>query len=239
MSKLGLVTTRRLSRFWTKGILPIKNSLQSHMDSTSIHVTTDEKESWSEKEVFIATYGSVTYNEIDMAYKAGKSCFIKFQQVEPVSLVITLPLVYAGNNEYYFSAYVYANDCVYTAYVSSDGSTGSDIYTLPPVTNSEDNGKVLKVKNGYPKWVSIEPTTSSITLVASSWDSSAKTYSFETDYPTATYDIEIALDSIATSEQAEAFNGAQIVGSATSNIIKAYGEVPTVDIPIIIKVVTK
>lgn len=84
-----------------------------------------------------------------------------------------------------------------------------------------------------------KPTIASITLVASSWDSTSKTYSFETDYPVATYDIEISLDSTATAEQAEAFNGAQIVGSATSNVVKAYGDVPTVDIPIIIKVVTK
>ena len=76
-------------------------------------------------------------------------------------------------------------------------------------------------------------------LESSKWDSSTKTYSFETKYPKATYDIEIALNSTATSEQAEAFNGAQIAGSATSNIIKAYGYVPTVDIPIIIRVVTK
>lgn len=75
------------------------------------------------------------------------------------------------------------------------------------------------------------------TLLASGWSDGA--YSFETDYPVATYDLEIALDNTATSEQAEAFNGAQIVGSATSNIIKAYGIVPTVDIPVILKAVIK
>ena len=85
----------------------------------------------------------------------------------------------------------------------------------------------------------LKPTITTTTLLASNWDSSAKTYSFEADYPVATYDIEVALDSTATAEQAEAFNGAQIVGSATSNIIKAYGIVPTVDIPVILKVVTK
>lgn len=79
-------------------------------------------------------------------------------------------------------------------------------------------------------------TITTAVLLASGW---SDTYSFETDYPEATYDLEIALDSTATTAQAEAFNGAQIVGSATSNIIKAYGIVPTVDIPIILKVVTK
>lgn len=42
-----------------------------------------------------------------------------------------------------------------------------------------------------------------------------------------------------TTAQAEAFNGAQIVGSATSNVVKAYGIVPTVDIPVIVKAVRK
>lgn len=84
-----------------------------------------------------------------------------------------------------------------------------------------------------------KPTVSASTLLASSWDSTAKTYSFETNYPMATYDLEIALDSTATTAQAEAFNGSQITGSATSNTIKAYGIVPTVDIPIVLKVVRK
>ena len=80
-------------------------------------------------------------------------------------------------------------------------------------------------------------TITTATLLASGWSNG--TYSFETDYPKATYDLEIALNSTATTAQAEAFNGAQIVGSAASNTIKAYGDVPTVDIPVILKVVTK
>ena len=75
------------------------------------------------------------------------------------------------------------------------------------------------------------------TLSASGW--SDNTYSFEGDYPVATHDIEIALNGPATAEQAEAFNSAQIVGSATSNIVTAFGDIPTVDIPIIIKAVAK
>ena len=108
------------------------------------------------------------------------------------------------------------------------------------VTDTEKNVWSSKSDfSGEYKDLTNKPIVSATTLLASSWDSTSKTYSFDTDYPSATYDIEIALDSTATSEQAEAFNGAQIVGSATSNIIKAYGTVPTVDIPVVIKVVTK
>lgn len=63
-------------------------------------------------------------------------------------------------------------------------------------------------------------------------------YSFEAEYPVREYNIEISLDSTATLEQVEAFNKANIVGSATTNTIKAYGTVPNIDIPIIVKAVS-
>ena len=122
-----------------------------------------------------------------------------------------------------------------TAYIKNLIDYNGDI--IYPQTKAsavyDDNGDLLSNVMAH------KPTITTATLLASNWDSSAKTYSFESTYPNASYDIEISLDSTATSEQAEAFNGAQIVGSATSNIIKAYGDVPTVDIPIILKVVTK
>ena len=122
-----------------------------------------------------------------------------------------------------------------TAYIKNLLAYNGDI--IYPQTKAsavyDDNGDLLSNVMAH------KPTITTTTLLASNWDSTAKTYSFESTYPNASYDIEISLDSTATSEQAEAFNGAQIVGSATSNIIKAYGDVPTVDIPIILKVVTK
>ena len=75
------------------------------------------------------------------------------------------------------------------------------------------------------------------TLLASGWVDS--TYSFEATYPFASYDIEIQPASTATAEQVEAYGGAMIVGSIDSNVATAKGDVPTVDIPIIIKVVAK
>ena len=122
-----------------------------------------------------------------------------------------------------------------TAYIKNLIDYNGDI--IYPQTKAsavyDDDGNLLS------NVMARKPIITTTTLLASSWDSSAKTYSFESTYPNASYDIEVALDSTATAEQAEAFNGAQIVGSATSNIIKAYGDVPTVDIPVIIKVVTK
>lgn len=78
----------------------------------------------------------------------------------------------------------------------------------------------------------------SATMLAASWAGSE--YSFEAEYPFASYDLEIQPDGdTATVEQMEAFGGAMMAGSRTSNIVKALGDVPTVDIPIILKAVMK
>lgn len=75
------------------------------------------------------------------------------------------------------------------------------------------------------------------TLFASSW--SENVYSFESTYPNDSYDVEIALDSNASPEQVAAFNSGVFIGSASENIITASGDVPSIDIPVIVKVVPK
>lgn len=200
-------------------------------DSTHRFVTDTEKSVWSEKEVFIATYGVTTNAEIEAAYQSGKAGFCKKGSYLFV-LVSRL-----DENTHVFSSVDTASSSIA---VCSSNTWSVDYTDLPPKIGDTDIGKVLSVdKYGSPIWKDIKPTITTVSLLASNWDSSAKTYSLESEYPNANYDIEVALDSTATSEQAEAFNGAQIVGSATSNTIKAYGDVPIVDIPIILKVVTK
>lgn len=75
------------------------------------------------------------------------------------------------------------------------------------------------------------------TMLAASWMGS--TYSFEEAYPHAQYDIEVSVAPTATVEQFEAFGEAMICGSATENVATALNGAPTVDIPIIVKVVAK
>ena len=65
------------------------------------------------------------------------------------------------------------------------------------------------------------------------------TYSFEDTYPSTAYDISIEVSPAATAEQFEAFGGAMICGSAEANIATALGSKPSMDVPIIIKVVAK
>lgn len=75
------------------------------------------------------------------------------------------------------------------------------------------------------------------TLAVANW--SNKTYSFETAYPNSQYDITVSVAPTATTTEYDAFSNAKICGDATQNIIKAIGTVPTIAIPVIIKVVSK
>ena len=81
------------------------------------------------------------------------------------------------------------------------------------------------------------PTFSQYTILTSGWSSGV--YSFESDFPSATYDIEIELDSTATESQVEAWSGAKPTAVFGTNTMKALGDVPTVDIPVIVKKVMK
>ena len=62
-------------------------------------------------------------------------------------------------------------------------------------------------------------------------------YSFESDFPNTHYDIEVELDSTATSEQLDAWINAKPTAVFGTNTMKALGDVPTVDIPVIVKAV--
>lgn len=51
------------------------NELPGHIANGDIHVTAEEKQAWSDSDVFIATYGTTTSAEIEAAYQAGKAVF--------------------------------------------------------------------------------------------------------------------------------------------------------------------
>lgn len=75
------------------------------------------------------------------------------------------------------------------------------------------------------------------TMLASGW--TGNTYSFEADYPHEQYNIEVAVADTATAEQFDAAGAAKMGSSATRNVFTARGDVPTVDIPVIVKAVKK
>lgn len=82
-----------------------------------------------------------------------------------------------------------------------------------------------------------KPTYVEATMLASGW--SGNKYSFEAEYPSEEYNISIEVAPTATANEFEMFGEAMICGSATENVATALGDVPTVDIPIIVKVVAK
>jgi hypothetical protein len=74
-------------------------------------------------------------------------------------------------------------------------------------------------------------------MLATGWNNSE--YSFEAEFPVASYDIEIEPAGTITSAQLKVWQKANIVGSATSNVVTAIGTVPTINIPIMVKKVAK
>ena len=82
-----------------------------------------------------------------------------------------------------------------------------------------------------------KPSYVKATMTAAGWNKTTKTYSFESTYPHAQYDIEIAYAKTCTSAQLDAWNGAMLAGDIESNVVTALGDVPAVDIPIIVEVV--
>lgn len=94
------------------------------------------------------------------------------------------------------------------------------------------NDKTMHIRFSY-----YSPEFSQYTILTSGWSSGV--YSFESDFPNANYDIEIELDSTATESQADAWSSAMPTAVFGTNTMKALGDVPTVDIPVIVKAVAK
>lgn len=122
-----------------------------------------------------------------------------------------------------------------------------NLYKKDPVSDASDTFNITTMLNE--NWDKLDAAwlariingraITTATLSAGTWDETNKTYSFESQYPSSTYDVEIEPGQTATEEQLSAWTRAKLVGSASSNILTAVGEVPTVDIPIIVKVVIK
>ena len=76
-----------------------------------------------------------------------------------------------------------------------------------------------------------------ITLEASKWSSNG-TYDLDDLYPSSKYSIEIEPNHTCTVEQLEAFSNACVYGDRNINTIHvgSYGEIPEIDIPVIVHV---
>lgn len=109
---------------------------------------------------------------------------------------------------------LFTKDNIYTRFYNSTTSTWSS-------WKKNNESKEYAIKNN---------TTS---LTATKWTSDG-VYDFTDIYPSNQYNIEISLDSTATNAQYSAYANAKMVGSSTTNQLKAFGLVPTIDIPVFI-----
>lgn len=98
----------------------------------------------------------------------------------------------------------------------------------------DTNDQIMLI--GFPFY---SPEFSQYTIPAAGWNANTKVYSFEANFPNEVYDIEIELDSTATESQVEAWSNAKPTAVFGTNTMKALGDVPTVDIPVIVKKVIK
>lgn len=83
----------------------------------------------------------------------------------------------------------------------------------------------------------LKPIVKKVTLYASNWSGNTNTLAFAE--VTANSIQHVSVDSTATQEQAEAFNSASIMDggqSAGNMILKALGDIPTVNIPITVTI---
>lgn len=228
------------------------SALTNHVANNDIHVTTDNKTAWNAKynkpssgipktdlasdiqtslakadasaEVFLVTFTNneeteelsknKTYAEIIAAYQAGKTVLCKYSAYGKVTFG-QLVNIYSDFNAVIFRVESYTH--------------GSRLFTLFTVNSNDE------ITGGY--FNLYLPTFSQYTILASGWSNGV--YSFESDFPNWRYDIEIELDSTATESQVEAWSSAKPTAVFGTNTMKALGDVPTVDIPVIVKKVIK
>ena len=156
-----------------------------------------------------------TYAEIIAAYEAGKIVLCKYAWFDDEICFGQLVTFVSSANAVDFRVESYTN--------------GSKTFALFTVNSNNE------IQEQYFNLYS--PSFSQYTILASGW--SGGVYSFESSFPHEYVDIEIELDSIATEAEVEAWSSAKPTAVFGTNTMKALGDVPTVDISVIVKVVMK
>ena len=71
-----------------------ESALSSHTGNSTIHVTAEEKAAWNSGGVFVATYGTTTFEEIETAVNAGKAVFCNTNDFQYVLTTMSTGHVY-------------------------------------------------------------------------------------------------------------------------------------------------
>ena len=119
-----------------------------HIANADIHVTTEEKVVWSDKDVFIATYGVTSPIEIVNARDNGKVVYVKQNNYY-------FPMTYSYESSVHrFVGFIDSTNGK-NIFCSNNGWSSLDIHALPTVTTN-DTGKSLMV-NSSGAWAKTLP----------------------------------------------------------------------------------
>lgn len=91
------------------------SNVPGHIADGNIHVTAEEKQAWSDSDVFIATYGTTASAEIEAAYQAGKEVVCFYSN----GLLYRLTQAFSAASAYYFEAS--------QPYITYDDDTGKPL----------------------------------------------------------------------------------------------------------------
>ena len=80
------------------------SALSSHTGDSDIHVTAEEKAAWNAGGVFVATYGTTTFEEIETAVNAGKAVFCNTDDFQYVLTTMSTGHVYVFAEAAHMSA---------------------------------------------------------------------------------------------------------------------------------------
>ena len=207
----------------------LRNLLNNHEGDSDIHVTAEEKAAWSESDVFIATYGTTTNAEIEAAYQAGKAIFLQMSNTYP-----RVPLSIRLSSGAMFGFIQATSNVAMILYQCAGDAWSTSISNTHASTHATDGSDPIT-----PASIGAAPisTTTEATLAAASWsgDSAPYTYTLTVNGVTDTSTQEIVFATSINLEQLTAGQNANIQDggqSANTIVLKAWGEKPTVDLPI-------
>lgn len=180
-----------------------------------------------ESDVFIAIPGTTTNAEIKAALDAGKAVFCKGGSKYPL-----VPFTYTISNTYHFVAIV--NNVKTIRYICEPNRWNRIETSTHASTHATGGTDPIT-----PASIGAAPisTTTEVTLAAASWsgDSTPYTYTLTVNGVTDTSTQEIVFATSINLEQLTAGQNANIQDggqSANTIVLKAWGEKPTVDLPI-------
>ena len=219
----------RLNPANKNGQIAFESEVTAHTGNSDIHVTSAQKTAWSAKydkptggipKTDLASAVQTSLDKADSALQEHQDISALTNHVANNSIHVTTDDKTAWNAKYN---------------KPSSGIPKTDLASAVQVSLDKADSALQEHQDISGK--ANAPTFSQYTILTSGWSSGV--YSFESDFPNATCDIEIELDSTATESQVEAWSGAKPTAVFGTNTMKALGDVPTVDIPVIVKKVMK